>query len=113
MYLRRERLRVTVKYKREQPMIFEWDENKNSINFKKHGISFEEAITVFKDYNAVLVYDKYNSEGEDRFNIIGISQFSRALIVCHCYRDNDTVIRIISARKTTKTESEQYGGAYE
>jgi uncharacterized DUF497 family protein len=63
---------------------------------------------------AVLVYDKYNSEGEDRFNIIGISQLSRALIVCHCYRDNDTVIRIISARKATKTETEQqYGGIYE
>jgi uncharacterized DUF497 family protein len=94
-------------------MIFEWDESKNSINFKKHGVSFEEAITVFKDHNAVLVYDEDNAAGEDRFNIIGISQLSRALIVCHCYRDNDTVIRIISARKTTRTETEQYGGVYE
>jgi uncharacterized DUF497 family protein len=76
-------------------------------------VTFEEAITVFKDFNAVLVYDDDNSTEEDRFNIIGMSQLSRILIVCHCYRNEEMVIRIISARKPTKTETEKYGGSYE
>jgi uncharacterized DUF497 family protein len=65
-------------------------------------------MTVFKDNKAVLVYDENHSETEDRFNIIGISQLSKLLVVCHCYRESDTIIRIISARKPTKTESKYY-----
>ena len=89
-------------------MKFEWDENKNLLNIQKHNISFEEGITVFKDVKSVLLYDEDNSEDEDRFNIIGISQMSNLLIVCHCYRESDTVIRIISARKPTKMEASYY-----
>ena len=87
---------------------FEWDENKNILNIKNHNVSFEEAMTVFKDSRAVLLYDESSSESEDRFNIIGMSQMSKFLIVCHCYRESDTIIRIISARKPTKTESKLY-----
>ena len=89
-------------------MKFEWDENKNSNNIMKHKVSFEEAMTVFKDKKAVLLYDEENSENEDRFNIIGISQMTRLLIVCHCYRESDTTIRIISARKPTREETVFY-----
>ena len=91
-------------------MKFEWEESKNIINIQKHHVSFEEAITVFKDIKAVLLYDENHSETEDRFNIIGISQLSKLLIVCHCYRESDTIIRIISARKPTKTETKYYEG---
>ena len=89
-------------------MKFEWDESKNIINIQKHNVSFEEAMTVFKDVRAILRYDESHSETEDRFNILGISQLSNLLIVCHCYRENDTIIRIISARKPTKEESSYY-----
>lgn len=89
-------------------MKFEWDENKNSINIQKHNISFEEAITVFKDIKSVLLYDESHSDDEDRFNIIGMSQMSNLLIVCHCYRESDTVIRIISARKPNREEIVYY-----
>jgi uncharacterized DUF497 family protein len=91
-----------------QSLKFEWDESKNIINIQKHNVSFEEAMTVFKDNKAVLLYDETHSETEDRFNIIGMSQLSNFLIVCHCYRESDTIIRIISARKPTKAESKQY-----
>ena len=91
-------------------MKFEWDENKNSINIQRHNVSFEEAMTVFKDNRAVLRYDETHSKVEDRFNIIGMSQMSRFLIVCHCYRESDTIIRIISARKPTKEEAKLYDG---
>ena len=89
-------------------MQFEWDENKNQANIEKHGISFLEASTVFYDENAVLFDDPDHSESEDRFLIIGFSQKARICIVSHCYRGNDDVIRIISARKATKRESEAY-----
>ena len=89
-------------------MKFEWDESKNVINIQKHNVSFEEAMTVFKDIKAVLLYDENHSETEDRFNIIGMSQLSKLLIVCHCYRESDTIIRIISARKSTTEESKYY-----
>jgi uncharacterized DUF497 family protein len=65
-------------------------------------------MTVFKDSKAVLLYDENHSETEDRFDIIGMSQLSKLLIVCHCYRESDTIIRIISARKPTKAETEYY-----
>ena len=69
-------------------------------------------MTVFKDTKAILRYDESHSETEDRFNIIGMSQLSNLLIVCHCYRENDTIIRIISARKPTKEESSYYEEEY-
>lgn len=87
---------------------FEWDSSKDDINKKKHKISFEEAKTVFYDTNALLIEDPEHSQEEERFIILGMSQKANLLIVCHCYRASDTVIRIISARKATRTESEQY-----
>lgn len=87
---------------------FEWDENKNSINKKKHHISFEEARTVFYDEDALLIDDPEHSETEERFIILGNSYAANLLVVCHCYRESETVIRIISARKATKNESKQY-----
>ena len=88
---------------------FEWDENKNQINRRKHGISFHEAKTVFYDEEARVIDDPEHSEMEDRFIILGLSRKANLLVVCHCYRASDTVIRIISARKATKTESKYYG----
>lgn len=87
---------------------FEWDENKNEINKKKHKISFEEAQTVFYDENALVIDDPEHSQEEERFIILGLSKKANLLVVCHCYRASDTVIRIISARKATKTETKQY-----
>lgn len=87
---------------------FEWDENKNTINKTKHNIAFEEAQTVFYDEMALVIDDPDHSEQEDRFIILGQSSQAKLLVVCHCYRESDTVIRIISARKATKTESSQY-----
>lgn len=87
---------------------FEWDENKNSINKSKHNISFEEAKTVFYDEQALVIDDPDHSELEERFIILGQSNTTKLLVVCHCYRESDTVIRIISARKATKTETTQY-----
>ncbi len=87
---------------------FEWDENKNQTNQRKHGISFEEASSVFYDAEALLRDDPDHSEEEDRFVILGLSSKANLLVVCHCYRASDTVIRIISARKATKTESGFY-----
>ncbi len=91
-------------------MLFEWDEDKNQSNISKHGISFEEAQAVFYDENALLIDDPDHSDAEERFILIGISASLRLLVVCHCYRQADYVIRIISARKATKFESKQYGG---
>lgn len=87
---------------------FEWDEAKNAINIEKHGISFDEAKTVFYDENALVEPDPDHSADEDRFIILGFSSSAKLLVVCHCYREQDAVIRIISARKATKTESSYY-----
>ena len=87
---------------------FEWDENKNQINIDKHGISFEEAMTVFYDPDALVTHDEDHSDDEDRFLILGISEALHLLIVCHCYREENETIRIISARKANKTEARQY-----
>ena len=87
---------------------FEWDEKKNEINKKKHKISFEEAKTVFYDEEALLIEDPEHSSEEQRFIILGLSKKANLLVVCHCYRASETVIRIISARKATKTEEKQY-----
>lgn len=91
-----------------ETLSFAWDENKNRINRIKHKVSFEEAQTVFYDENALLIDDPDHSEEESRFILLGMSQKAHLLIVCHCYRASDSVIRIISARKATKTEASQY-----
>ena len=87
---------------------FEWDENKNISNQKKHRISFEEAQTVFYDDNALLIDDPDHSEEEERFILLGFSRRANMLVVCHCYRRSDSVIRIISTRKATKNEERAY-----
>lgn len=87
---------------------FEWDENKDRLNQKKHGISFREAQTVFYDDEAIVIDDPEHSEEEERFIILGFSSNANLLVVCHCYRASETVIRIISARKATKTEAKFY-----
>ena len=89
-------------------MRFEWDVEKASTNVKKHGVSFEEASSVFFDDNALLRDDPDHSEEEDRFIILGLSEAANILVVCHCYRMNDEIIRIISARKATSQETKQY-----
>ncbi len=88
---------------------FSWDDSKNNANIRKHGISFEEASTVFFDDNARLLHDPDHSRNENRFILLGLSRKFRLLLVCHCYRQNEEQIRIISARKATKYESSQYG----
>ena len=87
---------------------FVWDDSKASLNRRKHGISFEEAQTVFYDENAIEYFDPEHSEDEDRFIMLGFSFKLRMLVVCYCYRENDTVIRIISARKATNKERLNY-----
>ena len=89
---------------------FEWDENKNHTNKTKHGVSFEEATSVFYDENALVISDPEHSAEEERFIILGMSSRANLLIVCHCYREADMVIRIISARKATKNEEKAYQG---
>lgn len=88
---------------------FKWDNKKAKENLKKHNITFEEAQTAFIDPNARMIFDKGHSGDEDRFIILGISSGLRLLVVCHCYRENDMIIRIISARRATKKEQKQYG----
>ena len=89
---------------------FDWDPAKEASNIRKHGITFEEASTVFDDDEAIYFDDEAHSQDEERFIVIGYSRRERMLIVCHCYRNGDTLIRIISARKATKPESKLYGG---
>jgi len=87
---------------------FEWDKRKSRSNDKKHGISFDDAQTVFFDEQALLIEDPDHSVGEDRFLMLGISSSLELLVVGHCYRDDGDVIRIISARKAVKSERNQY-----
>ena len=87
---------------------FDWDENKNRINLEKHGITFEEASTVFFDDRAILFDDPEHSIDEDRFLLLGMSETAKVCIVCHCYRESDTLIRIISARQATRKEEQRY-----
>lgn len=87
---------------------FEWDENKNRINQRKHGISFEEASTVFYDEFAILFDDPDHLQDEDRFLIIGMTKKERICIVSHCYRGKENTVRIISARKAVRSEKEIY-----
>ena len=80
---------------------FEWDNRKAAANLRKHGVSFEEARSVFFDEQARLIDDPDHSEEEDRFVLLGLSGALRLLLVCHCYRSEGEVIRIISARRAT------------
>jgi len=87
---------------------FDWDPNKNRSNQKDHGVSFEEAETVFYDDNARLISDPEHSQEEDRFILLGLSSRLRMLLVVHCYRQDDEVVRIISARKASRGEQKNY-----
>ena len=87
---------------------FEWDEKKAVANAKKHGVSFDEAKSVFVDERAKLIDDPDHSEDEDRFVLLGLSSALRLLLVCHCYRSENNVIRIISARKANAKETRSY-----
>lgn len=87
---------------------FVWDTGKNLANRRKHGVSFEEAQTAFHDENAMIYFDPDHSEEEDLFILLGMSLQLRVLVVCHCYREGESVVRIISARKADKREQEGY-----
>jgi len=87
---------------------FEWDDHKAATNARKHGVTFEEARSVFADEQARLIDDPDHSEDEARFVLLGLSSALRMLLVVHCYRGDDHVIRIISARKATAKESRSY-----
>lgn len=87
---------------------FEWDPVKSKANLDKHGVTFEEAMTAFYDEAAIEFYDDEHSEWEDRFLLLGLSSDMKLLLVCHCYRSEEGVIRIISARKATKNEAKHY-----
>ena len=87
---------------------FEWDPRKNAANKRKHGISFDEAETVFADEHALLLDDPDHSDEEERFVLLGLSARFRVLVVVHNYRESEEIIRIISARKATKPERSQY-----
>ncbi|MCL2224564.1 MAG: BrnT family toxin [Defluviitaleaceae bacterium] len=89
--------------------MFEWDDAKNEYNIQEHSVAFKEAATVFKDNNAIMFDDyAHTNEAEERFIIIGRSEYQRILMVCHCYRENDDKIRIITARKANKKERKLY-----
>lgn len=87
---------------------FSWDGAKDRANRRKHGISFEEAVTVFDDAHALGTYDPSHSEDEDRFYLVGMSSRLRLLLICHCYREDESTIRIISARKANGQETKGY-----
>ncbi len=87
---------------------FTWDPSKAQANEQKHGVSFEEATTVFVDEEALLISDLEHSIDEDRFLLLGLSSQIRLLTVCHCVREDESLLRLISARKATKREQQQY-----
>ena len=87
---------------------FEWDDLKNAQNQRKHGVSFEEAQTVFLDEFALLISEPDTSQSEERFVLLGLSAMARTLVVCHCVRDGGDIIRIISARKANRSERQAY-----
>lgn len=90
---------------------FEWNENKALKNLEKYKVSFEEASSVFYDEFAVQFYDAKHSElEEDHFLLLGVSNKSRMLMICHCEKQSGNVLRIISARKATKNERKFYHG---
>ena len=87
---------------------FEWDPVKSRTNAGKHGVTFDEATTVFSDERALVIEDPDHSEAEERFILLGLSMKLRVLVVCHCLRESAGTIRIISARKATRSERQQY-----
>ncbi|WP_431733713.1 BrnT family toxin [Gleimia europaea] len=89
-------------------VFFEWDEHKAALNIVKHGVSFDAAAEAFSDPYARVTPDIKHSDDEERFFLIGMDLQARVLTVCHCERNGGEAIRIISARKSTKTESRQY-----
>ena len=91
-------------------MKFDWDQAKANANSKKHGVTFEEARTVFFDEFAVQFFDEDHSSEEERFLLLGLSSDAKLLLVCHCEREHGNVIRMISARKATKREAAHYRG---
>ena len=93
---------------RMSSILFSWDESKNRDNRRKHGVSFEEAQTAFYDEDAKVFSDPDHSEDEDRFILLGMSNRLRVIVVCHCYRESDSVIRLISARKANRREKLDY-----
>lgn len=89
-------------------LVFEWDERKSRANRRKHGVSFDEARSAFLDENARVIADPEHSDGEERFVLLGLSTALRVLVVCHCYRQGEHTVRIISARRADRTEQRQY-----
>ena len=89
-------------------MRFSWDETKATRNLVKHGISFEEACSAFRDENGLRIFDPDQSTKEDRYLLLAMSGKGKLLVICHCFRKEDQEIRVITARKATKTESAQY-----
>lgn len=89
-------------------LVFEWDDRKEKANRKKHGVSFEEARTAFYDEDALVFSDPDHKEDEDRFILLGLSLKPRVVVVCHCFRENESVIRLISARKADDGEEQEY-----
>jgi uncharacterized DUF497 family protein len=87
---------------------FEWDPRKSRSNRAKHGVTFEEARSAFLDENARVIPDPVHSQDEERFVLLGMSIRLRVLVVCHCYRESDDVIRIISARRADLAERRYY-----
>ena len=89
-------------------LVFEWDKKKEKTNVRKHGVSFEEARTAFNDENAIQFFDPDHSEDEDRFILLGTSYKLNMLVVCHYFREDEAIVRIISARKANSDESKAY-----
>jgi len=87
---------------------FDWDPRKSASNRAKHKVDFQEAATAFADEHALLIADPNHSDDEDRFVLLGLSEVARLLVVVHCYREADSVVRIISARIATRRERQQY-----
>ncbi len=91
-------------------LVFEWDNTKAKKNLEKHRVAFEEAQSVFFDDNAVQFWDENHSDNEQRFLMLGMSNKIRILLVVHCFKEDESTIRIISARKATKKEKVEYPG---
>ena len=92
---------------------FVWDPKKNVANQRKHGVSFDEASTVFSDERALLIEDPDHSDDEERFILLGLSARLRTMVVCRCYREAESVIRLISARKASRSERTEYARRWE
>jgi len=95
------------------PIRVEWDPAKARINLRKHGVSFEEAETVFYDDHALLLDDPEHSGDEERFVLLGLSSRFRVIVIVHTYREHDAVIRLISARRATKAEQAGYDARWQ